>query len=401
METFPVNVAYRHAEVSARVRRGGVTSVIVKLRTDTGLVGWGEACVRCRCRLDRRRTAGDAAVRARPQTRGTARPSPATSTAPGLWDYRVQTGNFAFAGIDMALWDLCGKDCGQPLHRLFGGPVRDELDYFYYLAQGTPDELRAQCADGVERGYRWFYLKVGLDAEAEEAMLEAVRAAIGPSCHIRIDANEAWSVPEAARLLERWHARFGLDFAEAPVPIFPLDRMRDLRSPHRRRLVRQRGPGQRRRGLSGDRQRRGRCRLLQQLLGRHAAPLPHAGVARRPPGHRRLQAHPWRARHRRRRGAPAHADAARTPCRVRSRRPRSWPTTSWPTPLPIATGPRWGVPDAPGLGVEVDEDQARTASPPTTAVTASSCPTPPEESPHAHAREDPPAQRQPPRSSGR
>ena len=42
----------------------------------------------------------------------------------GLWDYRATTGNFAFAGIDMALWDLCGKACGQPLHRLFGGPMR-------------------------------------------------------------------------------------------------------------------------------------------------------------------------------------------------------------------------------------------------------------------------------------
>ena len=60
----------------------------------------------------------------------------------GLWDYRVQTGNFAFAGIDMALWDLCGKACGQPVHRLFGGPVQEEIEYFYYLAQGTPDELR-------------------------------------------------------------------------------------------------------------------------------------------------------------------------------------------------------------------------------------------------------------------
>ena len=45
MATLPVNVAYRHAEISSRVRRGGVTSVIVRLETDNGLVGWGEACV--------------------------------------------------------------------------------------------------------------------------------------------------------------------------------------------------------------------------------------------------------------------------------------------------------------------------------------------------------------------
>ena len=151
MATLPVNVAYRHAEISSRVRRGGVTSIIVRLETDNGLVGWGEACVGADA------ASIEAALAAmRPFVVGR---DPWHSEAiardvyrTGLWDYRVQTGNFAFAGIDMALWDLCGKACGQPLHRLFGGPVQDEIDYFYYLAQGTPDELRAQCADGVERG---------------------------------------------------------------------------------------------------------------------------------------------------------------------------------------------------------------------------------------------------------
>ncbi len=49
------------------------------------------------------------------------------------------TGNFAFAGIDQALWDLCGKACGQPLYRMFGGALREEVDYFCYLARGTPE----------------------------------------------------------------------------------------------------------------------------------------------------------------------------------------------------------------------------------------------------------------------
>src|SRR4051812_25780247 len=147
----------------------------------------------------------------------------------GLWDYRAQTGNFAFAGIDMALWDLCGKACGQPLYRLFGGAQRDAVDYFYYLAVGTPEDLTEQCRDGVARSYGCFYLKVGVDAAAEEAMLAAIRAAIGPDAKIRIDANEAWSVPEARRLLNRWDQMFGIDFAEAPVKAFPPALMRNLR----------------------------------------------------------------------------------------------------------------------------------------------------------------------------
>ena len=46
--------------------------------------------------------------------------------------------------LELALWDLCGKECGQPLYRLFGGSLRDEVDYFYYLARGTPEEIVRQ-----------------------------------------------------------------------------------------------------------------------------------------------------------------------------------------------------------------------------------------------------------------
>src|SRR5207244_2198124 len=147
----------------------------------------------------------------------------------GLWDFRPQTGNFAFAGIDQALWDLCGKACGQPLYRLFGGALRDEVDYFYYLARCEPDEIARQAVEGCRRGYTCFYLKVGLDEAAETDMLAALREAIGRDCKIRVDANQAWNVPQAARLLTRWDAAFGIDFAEAPVPIDPVENMGELR----------------------------------------------------------------------------------------------------------------------------------------------------------------------------
>jgi glucarate dehydratase len=227
-ETFAVSIPYRHVELSSRVRRGGVSDIVVKLTTDDGLVGWGEACSGADT------ASVDAALKSMmPFVLGQ---DPWNSEAiarevfgTGLWDYRAMTGNFAFAGIDMALWDLCGKACGQPLYRLFGGAMREDVDYMYYLAQGKAAEVAAQCREGVARGYGSFYLKVGIDADAEEAMLEAVRATIGPAGKIRIDANEAWSVPQAVQLLNRWHARFGIDFAEAPVKAQPTTLLQDLR----------------------------------------------------------------------------------------------------------------------------------------------------------------------------
>jgi L-alanine-DL-glutamate epimerase and related enzymes of enolase superfamily len=144
-ESFPVSVGYSHAELSARVRRGGVSDVIVKLTTDNGLVGWGESCSGADTRSI------EAALQSMAPFVLNQDPWNSEAIAhevfrTGLWEYRAMTGNFAFAGIDMALWDLCGKDCGKPLYRLFGGAMRQSVDYFYYLSRGTPGRSRPRPA---------------------------------------------------------------------------------------------------------------------------------------------------------------------------------------------------------------------------------------------------------------
>jgi L-Ala-D/L-Glu epimerase len=228
LETFVIRIPYKRVETSSLINRGGVTDVMVKLTTDDGLIGWGE-CTRAadvagienavkamaplvigRDSWDKEAIHRDLALYA-------------------LWAFQPMTGNFAFAGIDMALWDLCGKECGQPLYRLLGGALREEVDYFYYMEWSSPSEIARQAADGVKRGYGTYYIKVGVDEKKEEGMLEALRHAIGPNGLIRIDVNQAWSLPQAVRLLKRWHARFDLDFVEAPVPIDPVENMLDLK----------------------------------------------------------------------------------------------------------------------------------------------------------------------------
>ena len=140
VEPVPVSVPYRHREISSQVARDGVSDVLVKVTTDDGLVGWGEAC----CGAD---TASvEAALRAMtpfvvgrdPWNRDAMRRDVFTH---GLWQFRAGTGNFAWAGIDMALWDLCGRACGQPIWRLLGGLQQQEATYFYYLARDTREGL--------------------------------------------------------------------------------------------------------------------------------------------------------------------------------------------------------------------------------------------------------------------
>ena len=228
LDFIPASIPYTHREVSSQVRRDGVTDVIVKAVTDDGLVGWGESCSGANTASVLEALKGMA-----PFVAGR---NPWESEAirtelwhRGIWQFRKPTASFAYAGIDMALWDICGKACGQPLYNLFGGKVRDGVNYFYYLAQASREELVQQCREGVNRGFHVFYLKVGLDIEAELDMVRYVRETVGDRAKIRLDANGAWKVNEAVRNLARLDG-YHIDFIEQPVAPDPVTNMQEVRA---------------------------------------------------------------------------------------------------------------------------------------------------------------------------
>lgn len=355
LEAWPVRIAYRHDERSALVDRGGITDVLVKLTTDDGLVGWGE-CTRA---AD---VAGiEAAVRAMaplvvgrdPWQREAIRQDVRIA---GGWQFQAMTCNFAYGGIDMALWDLCARHAGQPLYNLLGGTVRDSVDYFYYLHWDTPDGIAAQGKAGRAAGYSVFYLKVGVDAAAEEAMLLALRDAIGDDALIRLDANQAWSVPQAVHLLARWHDMVRLDFIEAPVPIHPEALSQEVK-------LRQPVPVCVNEGLWTEQDA---VRVIQSRCGDYlcfspywvggigtfmqlAALAAHYGwlVCKHTHGELGLTA-----------ALGQHLMLACPNATVGHQQTAQVMTDDiLADPVPIATGPTWGIPAGPGLGVTVDEDK--------------------------------------------
>jgi L-Ala-D/L-Glu epimerase len=228
LEFTPVSVPYTHREVSSLVNRDGVTDVIVKATTDDGLIGWGESCSGANVT-----SVLGALEGMRPFVLGR---SPWESETirqelwhRGIWSWRQHTACFAYPGIDMALWDICGKASSQPLYNLFGGKVRESASYFYYCSQGSPDHIASQAREGMKMGFQVFYLKVGLNIEAEIEMVRSLRATIGPHAKIRLDANAAWKVNEALRNLARLD-EYDIDFIEQPVVQDPVTNMLEVRS---------------------------------------------------------------------------------------------------------------------------------------------------------------------------
>jgi L-alanine-DL-glutamate epimerase-like enolase superfamily enzyme len=225
---IPVSVPYVRAEVSSLVHRLGVTDILVRATSEDGRVGWGESASGANVE-----SVLEALQAMKPFVLGKSCWESESIRAElwktAIWQYRKPTACFAFAGIDMALWDLAGKECHQPIYRLFGGKVRDRVNYYCYLEQGTPQHVGEQGRKGLANGYTVFYLKVGIDVEQELEMVKALREAVGPRGKIRLDANGAWHVNEALRILKRFD-QYEIDFVEQPVSQDPVSNMQEVRA---------------------------------------------------------------------------------------------------------------------------------------------------------------------------
>jgi len=125
----------------------------------------------------------------------------------------------ALAAVDIALWDLLGKAVHQPLHRLLG--ARRERVACYYSGglrrQQTIDQLVADAADIVQRGFGGMKLRLGARLFSEDVeRVRAVRETIGPKLALMVDMNWSLTPPDAIRL-GRMLEPFDLCWFEDPV----------------------------------------------------------------------------------------------------------------------------------------------------------------------------------------
>jgi L-alanine-DL-glutamate epimerase-like enolase superfamily enzyme len=105
----------------------------------------------------------------------------------------------ALAAIDMALWDRAARARDVPLARLLSERPAEAVPVNATLTARGRAALAEQAAGAVEQGFGCVKLKVGLDDDA--GRVAAVRAAAGPGVQLRLDANGAWSVAQAARAI--------------------------------------------------------------------------------------------------------------------------------------------------------------------------------------------------------
>ena len=131
---------------------------------------------------------------------------------------------YGISALDIALWDLVGKSCNQPVYQLLGGKVRDSIPtYASHLHYENEEDFCAEAADYVARGYRAMKMRFkwgpadGLEGmNRNVGLVKMLRETVGDSIDLMGDAYMGWTL-EYAKRITRKLAPFDLKWIEEPL----------------------------------------------------------------------------------------------------------------------------------------------------------------------------------------
>ena len=197
--------------------------LLVKVTGNDGTVGWGEAPVLKDWGGDFGRYFGE--------TPGTTREvidrhlAPAAKAGPAenlvalheRMNLAIRGFPYAKAAVEMAAFDLVGRTLRVPVHTLLGGRARDRVPVTHSIGLLDIDAAVAECRQVVEEGIRTIKLKVGVDPERDVAIVRRVREAVGEDVDLCVDANCGYRTPHEAIQIVRRMEPYRLKYVEQPV----------------------------------------------------------------------------------------------------------------------------------------------------------------------------------------
>jgi len=230
IETIPVRVPLK-AEFAIRSGRGGAHTsspfLLVKVHTDEGLIGLGEASCTPRWSGEDQVT-GAHLIRSYLEPLLVGEDPCAVESVAAKFRLAFAGNYFTRSAVEMALWDLAGKAAGKPVYQLLGGKVREHAPTKWSVSGVEPAKAAGIASWAVGQGFKAMKVKVGLDPAGDVARVKAVREAIGGNIKLGVDANGGWGAGQAGEVIEQLYA-YGIYFVEQPLPPEAITEMAELR----------------------------------------------------------------------------------------------------------------------------------------------------------------------------
>jgi L-alanine-DL-glutamate epimerase-like enolase superfamily enzyme len=219
VETIPVRVPIQPM-LAIKSGRGGSHSLspflLVKIHTDDGIVGLGEASCTPRWSGEDQFTAQYFISQYFAPLLIGQDPTKIDEVCRLIMP-TVAGNPFTKSAIEMALWDIAGKAAGKPVYELLGGKVRESVPIKWSISGREPDQAAEIARWAIGKGFSSMKVKVGIDPDGDVARLKSVREAVGSKTHLGVDANGGWKTADAALPVIRRLAEHDLYFVEQPV----------------------------------------------------------------------------------------------------------------------------------------------------------------------------------------
>jgi L-Ala-D/L-Glu epimerase len=222
MRFYRLDIPLRDVFTIATMSLSTAKNLLVELRTNEGISGWGEASPFHSIAGE---TQGINIAAARELKQIVVGKNPLTIHAlVQQMDAYLPYNSTLKSAVDMALYDIAAQVAGLPLHAFLGGEKR-EIETDLTMGIGNPDEAGDKALAIRSMGFRIIKVKLGLSFEEDRKRLANIRRAIGAEPILRIDANQGWERVAAVKSLTAFE-EFDIEFCEQPCRAHDLQGMR-------------------------------------------------------------------------------------------------------------------------------------------------------------------------------
>ncbi len=227
VEVFPAKLHLKEPFRVAYEVEEDAWNILVRLTTAEGEVGWGNACP-------------DPEVTGETPSSVLKTLRKLTPRVVGEDAHRINRVNYimeevvggnltAKAGVNLALYDILGKEAGLPVTKMLGG-FKDRIQTSISIGILPLEETVTKAKGFIAQGFKVLKLKCGLDPDDDIRRAIAVREAVGRDILLRLDANQGYDVGTALRVVDALENIYGVDIEliEQPTPAGELAQLKEV-----------------------------------------------------------------------------------------------------------------------------------------------------------------------------